>query len=598
MVLYTAQPYADFFRDEDYEMGYQAASFFWSFIPDIENMGVIDSLLYQAGTFAHGLLFFRHGAVPAIYISLFYGLFDVFGLTFSAYLLGLPTAILGAGSSVLLYNILCKAEVKVWLSLAGAIALVLSPLFAGLSRGFATFVWVGPIFSLLMCLAALQRLNTNRGSQLFLGFALINLMFSDALFFLTVAALVVAYGLRHADFKTGLAHPLSFLTAFKNSLRPIWAWPIMFPVAFALFALVSSALFVTKFGAALENVIPLHSLLLATSKHSSLGLQGLVLDGHWITYPSVLFGEAAPFFILLALTSLIWRAPRSPRVLLSVFSALAGIGFGILIYLVKEPNADVIHGYQIYTMIPLLIFLVISADRASRISVNAERWAKVAAVGFLISAGASCGAYLFKLPLAISPEFSAEVFGVSKPEYGTKAAGHISRQIIEFNLQKNPGTEVIVDTFRDSKRPFPPKNYGGFRVYSAPYQVNAGILQNGGVFAHRLNITPHITTTVMGFGDDVFTTSRPNCPAEFCVTIRTTDTGEYELYDIFDEEKLLARLYVAAQIPSDLEPGRYQAKLLNQAFDAANTQIEDYYPPRPLEKKQRIITTLQQRLGL
>lgn len=598
IVLYTTQPFPDFFRDEDYETGYQAASFFWSFIPDFKNMGIVDSLLYQAGMFAHSLLFYRHGAVPAIYFSLIFGVFDVLGLTFSAYILGLPTAILAAFSSVLFHNILRRAKVKSWLALAGAMAFIFSPLFAGLSRGIGTFVWIGPIFSLLLCLTALQRLDMSWSSRIFLGFAFVNLMLSDALFFLTLAALIVSFGLRHADYKNSLKRPLYFASQFKNELRPILMLATMVPVVLTLLALISSALFVVKFSAALSGTIPLNSLLLATGKHSSFGLEGLIFDGHWITYPSILLGEAAPLFICLALLSLAWRAHRSPHVFLWTFATLAGLGYGILIYVVKPPNIDVAHGYQIYTFIPLLIFLVLAADRFASIGVRAERLVKVAAGVFLISAIASCGAYLFKLPLALSSEFYAEVYGVSKPDFGTKAAGHISRRIIELNLRQNPDANISVDVYRDPNRPFPPRNYGGFMVYSTPYQENAGVLQNGDVFAHRLNMTPHITTTVMDITNETTPTPALNCPAEFCAIIRTADNDNFVIYDIFNEEKFLARIYVAAQVPTDLKPGRYQTQPLNQAFDAANTHIEDFYPPRTTKNKQHIITALKQRLGL
>jgi len=598
LALYTVQPYGDFFRDEDYEMGYQAASFFWSFASDVHSLSFIDGILYKVGTFAHAVFFFRHGAVPAIYISLFYGLFDVLGLTFSATLLGLPTAILGALTTVLFYDILRKADIRSWLAFSGALALALSPLFAGLSRGFATFVWIGPIFSLLLCISALQRLGHGRGSQYFFAFSVINLILSDALFFLTLAALCVTYGLRHSTLEPRLIHPGHFVRALRQGLEPVLTKRILIPVSIVLSALVLSAVFVLKYGAALSSAVPLNSLLLATRKHSSVGLEGLVLDGHWLTYPSVLLGETAPIFFVLAAGSLLMRAPQPRQRFLWGFAVLSGVGFSILIYLVKAPSLDVTHGYQIYTLIPFLLFVVLAGERAAMAGNVSQIWVKSSATLFLVGTAASCGAYLFKLPLAYSQEFAAEVFGVSKPEYGTKAAGHISRVLIEQNLGKSPNTKITVNIYRDPSRPFPPLNYGGFRVYSAPYQLNAGLLQSGGVFTHRLNILPDITTTVVGNAENDAPPMRPSCPAEMCATIQLGTHKTSDIYDILDGNSLLIRLYVTPTVEPPIAPGSYQAQTLNKAFDAANTHIEDYYPPRSAVKKQRIITAIKQRLGL
>ena len=597
LAAYALFPYPDFFRGEDYEMGYQAASFYWSWVPDGENLSIVENLLYQIGMFAHSMLFYRHGAVPALYVGGFYGLFDAFGVPFSAAVFGLPTAILGATTAALFFGVLRQGGLREWVCWFGASALIFSPLFATLSRGFSMYMWVGPVFSFVLTIYAIQRLSGSKSSQYLLAFAIANLMLSDALFFLTLLALVAAYGLRNTDLGLSFREPGAFLRGFFQDLTPLLSTRILAPTALVFIALAGGALFTIKSSDALAASIPLNSILLATGKHSDFGFPGLILDSHWFEYPAVLLGHLGLFYVVLSAGFLAFVPSSFRDRFLWVLTILTGLGFGLIIYVVKPPSLDVIHSYQVYTLVPFVLVITLAANALASMDKTREQLAKALSAVFLLSAVASYGAYIFKLPTSFGSVYDLEAFGNHKTEYGNKAAGYVTRKLVSAHLQNNPSVPLEIIVYRDPDRAYPQNAYGAMMIYTSPYLTNAGLQQNGEAYRHRFGLTPSLKTKVIPDAE-AHTHALPKCPADYCVHISSATPGTATTFTVVNDAANLVSISSNIEAADGLVSGETDVDELNRRFDAEYTDIEDFYPPRSADVKKKIVNVLRSKLGL
>lgn len=591
--VFLTQVNQEFYRDEDYEFLYHVASFARLFTLQESQ----HSWLYQALIFFHDLLFYRHGALPGLYNGIFIGILDVLGVPVTVKIYQLPTALLAIGTVLLFFRVLLRAGIAGWIALAGASLLALSPVFAALGRGIHTYIWVWIAFGHVLGLTAVQRLRADGHGRWFVGFAFANIMLGDGLFYLAIPAMIVAYGLAGAPWARPFEGFAAGLRAAPERMRAFVRWPIILPPAVVLAGLSASAIAtVVLRGSAISQAIPMNSLLLAALHHTPESLAG-VATWQGMRMLAVGFGEGAPLLLAAVVVALFVRGMNHGTEL--AFATIASVGYGILIYGLAPHELGTIQGYQVYTVVPFLLLIVLHADRLAAAAGGGLRIASAAVLVIGLAASTlSMATFVWHLPLALSPQYFANGnFGSNKPIFGTKAAGELTRQAL-VPAQWDGTRKISATVYTTGDGPTDQSRFGGFRNWFSPYMVFAGLAQKADWYTMQ---SGHPVDLAVDRHEppDVSKEAGLSCDADLCVDLTVSpSSGESRQYVVFDGDRRLARLRITGASPKALPSRSYQAGGLDSAFDGRYTRIVDLFPSRPDDRVRAMMTSLLHRFEL
>lgn len=590
--VFLTQVNQEFYRDEDYEFFYHITSFARLFTLQESQ----HSWLYQALIFVHDLLFYRHGPLPALYQGVVIGVLDVVGVPMTVKVYQLPVALLAMGTVLLFFHVLLRAGISGWICLAAATLLALSPLFAALGRSLHGYIWVWIAFGHVLGLAALQRLREDGSGRWFLGFAFVNILLGDGLFYLSIGAMVAAYCLAETPLARPFAGTMAGFREVPRRLRTLICWPIVLPPLLALAALGVSAVTTLAFsGSSISQSIPMNSLLLAALHHTPEGFSGIT-SWRGMQLASVALGEAAPLLAVMALFGFLVKGLNRRTEL--AFAVIGSLGFGILIYSLAPHDIGTIQTYQIYTLIPFLLLGALNADRLAAVSRRFRMGIALTLAVVLCTAGLSMATFVWHVPLALQPSnFADGDFGPNKPIFGTKAAGELTRQALLPALASGH-QNVSATIYHSGDGPTDQKMFGGFRNWFSPYLLFSGLAQNADWYAiksgHPVNFSLGLRMTPeesQKFG--------LTCPADMCVDLTLGETSkESRLYMVFDGTRRLVRLRIAGAPVNALPSGSYPATKLNMDFDRKHTRIADLFPSRPERRVEALMTSILQHFGL
>jgi hypothetical protein len=136
----------------------------------------------------------RHAPLPAVIHAVFYVLCHGLRIPFSMDLLHFPTGAVGAIAVSLFYALLRRfARHGRILCAAGALLLLLSPIFTMVSRGLGAYFLAFIPFTTLIALWGLLTLSRNSTPNWWVGLALAQVVVSDVIWFITLPTLLVAF---------------------------------------------------------------------------------------------------------------------------------------------------------------------------------------------------------------------------------------------------------------------------------------------------------------------------------------------------------------------------------------------------------------------
>ncbi|MBN2751254.1 MAG: hypothetical protein JXQ84_00960 [Rhodospirillaceae bacterium] len=584
---------SEFYRDEDYEYLYHAAAFAHFFHALPAAFTDFHEAIYRLTSGIHSLLFYRHGPLPAMYLGLFYAAAETLRLPMTVGMFQLPTAVMGVGTVLLFHHLLRRGGLTPGIAFAGALLLSLSPLLVALGRGVHTWTWVWIPFGQVLALVALQHLAQTGRSTLWAGLALANAMLGDGLFFLIPLAMGTAFALREQTWSLRQMRPTVLIKTLTAGAKPLLCLKVLNPIILVIATLGLSGMAVLILRDRLGDRFPLNSLaLLALGKNDSAG--GLNLDPMaWHHYATVALGEGAPLLALLVIVALLLG--RMPiKGLLWAYSLIASLGYGLLVYVMIPYFPGSVETYQIYTLLPFALLVVLSLERLWR-SAGALR--TLAAAGTAISltlAATSMLAFVWRCNTAIIPRlFASSDFGGNKPLFGTKAAGYVIRQTIESRLAQKPDQPITVTLWRTKGQGTTPlAPYGGFRNWSSPTLAFAGLSQKGDYFANRLK---HPVSVTVDFPSDPVDIDAhyPLCTVDLCVQV---DLGGTTLstQSITSGGKGIAEISVLGE---DNGAITHDAQDLALAFDATYHSLFDIFPDRPSWRRQELVLSLLRKIG-
>lgn len=590
--VFLTQVNQEFYRDEDYEFLYHVASFARLFTLQESQ----HSWLYQVLIFFHDLLFYRHGALPALYNGIVLGILDRLGVPITVKVYQLPVALLAIATVLLFFRVLLRARIAGWIALAAASLLALSPLFAALGRGISGYIWVWIAFGHVLGLAALQDLQENGRGRWLVGFAFVNIVLGDGLFYLSIGALVAAYGLAEAPWARPFEGVADGLRRAPQRLHALLRLPIVVPTALALAGLTASATAtIALSGSSIGQAIPLNSLLLAALHHAPEGAAGLA-SWKGMQLAVVALGEGAPLLLGVVLIAYFIRGRNRGAEL--AFATIASAGFGILIYGLAPHSVGTIQTYQIYTLIPFLLLAALHANRLATVSKRLRGGVMSALAVATVAAGLSMTSFVWHTRLAIWPSYFANGdFGPNKPLFGTKAAGLLTRQALVPTLAEGAG-EISATVYTTGDGPTPQAPFGGFRNWFSPYLAFSGLAQKADWYAirsgHPMDLKLDLQEAPIKSSSAV-----PPCTADLCVDLTIGGrSGETRRYTVLDGDRQLADLRLAGVSAKALPSGPYQARQLDAIFDHRYTRIVDIFPSRPDDRVKALMKSLLRRFGL
>lgn len=590
--IFLSQVNQEFYRDEDYEFLYHVASFARLFTMQESQ----HSWLYQVLIFFHDLLFYRHGALPALYNGIVIGVLDLIGVPITVEVYQLPTALLAITTVFLFLHVLLRTGISRWIALAVAILLAVSPLFTALGRGVHTYIWVWIAFGHVLGIAALQGLREDGNGRWLVGFAFANIVLGDGLFYLSIGAMVAAYALPAAPWARPFNGIASGLRQAPGRLRNLIRLPIVVPAALVLMGLaISAAATIALSSSSIGQSVPLNSLLLAALHHSPANMTGLS-SGQEMRMAAVALGEGAP--LLLAVIIVALCVPGRNHGFELAFATIASLGFGILIYSIAPHTIGTIQGYQIYTLIPFLLLVALHADRLAAVSRRLRGAVMLPLAVVIAAAGLSMATFVWHAPLAIRPSYFAHGdFGSNKPIFGTKAAGELTRQAL---LPAFAGgvRDVSVTIYHTGDGPTDQAPFGGFRNWFSPYLLFSGLAQKADWYTAR---SGHPIKARLDLLETPAESRRAGltCAADMCVDLTVGDpSGETRQYVVVDGDRRLAALRMTGVTAQALPSGSYDAARLDAAFDRRYTRIVDLFPSRPDDRVRALMMSLRRKFGL
>ena len=369
----------------------------------------------------------RHAMLPASLHAGFYALCHVRRQPFTLDLLHLPTALMGALAVALFYLVARRQSLSRAASASLSVMLAISPVFTMCGRGLATYFLVAIPLSQLIALLAIDQLLRTGQPRWWMGMALAQIALMDTIWFISLPCLAIALWLAEPDRRR----------ARRYITSPALVVP---PLLIALLILAGSYL---AYRAGLST--PLAKLLTDHGPGRLNDLPIILVPSVLATCGAYLLGVAAPPLLLIALGG--WLAggrPLFPRPA-ALFAATALVIYGLLFYVVPNKHDFVKLCYQIYLLVPLLLFMPsLLAGLTTRFpSLLKALPAGLAAL--LVFEALACITFVGKIP--VSPRsalFADWAHGTFAPNQGTKAAGDLVRQWIEAVWRQNPRQPVTL----------------------------------------------------------------------------------------------------------------------------------------------------------
>lgn len=519
----------------------------------------------------------RHAPLPAVANAAFYLLANALNLPFSMNLLHLPTGLMGALSVVLLYRLLRRGGRHSRLrSTAGAVLLLVSPLFAMVNRGIGAYYLA---FVPLISLAALSSLDLQSQAcapRWRTGLALMLLILGDLLWFITLPLLLVAY--------------VQSSRQRRETCRQLLSAPLLIPTLVAITLVLLGAGVAAHKGLAtpLLKLIAEHGTRIS---HGAPILSSPLFLGSCLT---LLLGLALP--VLAPLGVALWfKAGRPLQPGLTTAFALGSLlVFGTLFYALTPEWRFVRISYQTYLLLPAILLLMAMTHLTDSWSAAGKR--VIIAMTALTLTLELLGCINFVWKVRVSPCshcFDEWGYGNYAPNRGTKAAGYIVRRWIQTAWRSDPqqAITVVASEFDMSFAifsglnagekgwPFIPE-FGPDRPLHALFPVPALSDRDAGAGTH---------TAPLVYLLDLSGTATNAAAAAFllrsqdllCYRIRpaTPDAGQ-------------AIVYIKpppCTLTPPLPPGEVDPAKLEEAFDREFTRYTDFFPRSLVQREERAI---------
>jgi hypothetical protein len=549
---------------------------FWDFAV-YSNLQLIPHSFTKAGLLEFGKRTVRpflnapHNLMPAMAYGFIYRIMDWLGVPFSAATIHFPIALLAALSCSLFFVLLIESGLTTFLALIGAMLLILSPIFAMANRSPTTSWGASVLFSQVAAVLALHRLCDRRSSKLWAALALLNVVLTDNLFFLALAALAVAFALRDAPIGQTLLSLRTLPRTFWENTRPLRAKGILLPVAFmaawwvvvTLYAIAANRIGIWR------PVTPLFRLSSHTHDTGSLFSYGPII---FHDYLAVLMGEAFLYIFLPTIVLYVLMVRKPITGLAWSFGAVAGLGYGLLFYALTTDTWQKKNLYQIYVLAPFLLVLMLICQALIRERPRFKFVVYGALCLLLVSAGLGQLSYVWHERLCLSSTaYCNWIHGANWPNAGTKAVGYLIRRILDRELAKNPSPPVRLSVYQGN-------GYVYNGVDCTPFTsllVFSGLVSNGEYFERRYGVRP------------VVTAKRINALAEDDLRLHAIldlrQGGEepgVSRYDVTLNGKGIAALLIRPPVQENTlpPPGTYDLRVLEKKFDAAYHRLGDFFP--------------------
>jgi hypothetical protein len=510
-------------------------------------------------------LYAPHNIMPALAYGLFYRILDWCGVPFSTATIHLPIALLSALSCSLFFLLLVRTGLATFIAMMGALLFLLSPLFAMASRS-ATTSW-GPsvLLSQLLALLALHHLSDRKFSKILAGLALLNVVLTDNLFFLTLPMLAAVYALRDAPIGSTLSSPKNLPRSLWQNTQPLRAKTIFLPATLmAAWWIVSTfyALIADRVGI-WHPITPLCRLTPHT--HRDFGTPGLFTPLVLPDYMALLGGEAF-LYVFLAAIVLYFMVVRKPiKGVAWSYAVIGGLAYAALFYAVTSHSWERKNLYQIYVLMPFMLLFLLICQTLIR-EYPRYRFVMYGILCLLVvSAGAGHLSYVYRARLSLSKTAYADwIHGANCPNDGSKALGYLVRRTLEAKLARDPAQPVRLSVYNGA-------NY----LHVTSLAVFSGLMDNGVYFEKKYGIKPPVTVEKL----KEFQPRGLRFGAILDLRRSDNDSGESK-YSVTLDGELIAALVVLPAIADEAlpRPGTYDLHFLEEKFDAAYRSLEDYYP--------------------
>jgi hypothetical protein len=370
----------------------------------------------------------RHASIPALFHALFYAACTGLKIPFSLTLLQVPVTAISTATVLLLYRLLRRSlQASRGISVAGALMLMLSPVFTATSRGLATYFLPFAVFSTLLALLAMDALNREGRPRWWMGIALAQVLLSDIIGFVTLPLLLFAVVAAGPD--------------WKKSLGRLCSIPIVTPVIMTVILLVLGNWLAYIKGA----TTPLMILLGEHGTHLSQGSPTIRSPVFLAECLTLLMGIMLPVLVPVGLL-VWWKAGKPLRIgWLTAFGFLGTLVYGMIFYAMTPERVFVKHCYQLYLLLPVLL-LILALVRLMHHDIRHGRYAAAGLLTvLLLFEGLACLTYIAKVPASPwNRVFERNSHGTVVRNEGTKAAGYVVRQWIECLWRQNPNQPITL----------------------------------------------------------------------------------------------------------------------------------------------------------
>jgi len=509
----------------------------------------------------------RHAPLPSLISAVFYAVCYGFHVPFSLNLLHVPIAAISALSVLLLYGVLRRnKQMSRVLCCAGALLLLLSPLFVNVSRSLAAYFLAFIPFTTLIGLWGLDVLNRNDSHhRWWIGLALAQIILSDVIWFITLPVLLFAFVWAAEDRKQAMIRLLPM-----KVLGPV---------------LITACLLLLGTWVAYEKGLstPLLKLLIEHGTRLSNGSPVIMSPPYLAECLSVQMGIALP--LLLPLGVVLWWIDGRHRLpgLLIAFGLIGLLIYGMIFYGLTPERIYVKIGYQIYLLLPLIIISIVLMSIIQNRSRRRSFWVAWSITILLFFEILACVNFIWKVPASpFNRIFTEWHHGTFAANQGTKAAGYLVRQWIEAAWRQNPNQPVSVYASRYNM---------SFAIFSG---LNAA--EKGWVFIPEFG---HNRPIAMLSAQELF--SAPQFPAHksghliYLLDLATTLPRETDIAKLTQDPPRLIRYEIRSSSPRNgtaivyvrpmegimkppIPPGVVNMEQLESFYDRDYYRYSDFFP--------------------
>ncbi len=520
--------------------------------------------LAQAKFWMANLSLYFHGPMPPLLQAVFLDIVQAIGGYTGNQAFLLSVGVLHVAGTLLFASILRHVGIGPLLVLVGALALSLSPMWLGVSRGFGASWLSAVVFGQCFLVWSVVRAMAGaRASAFFVALALANILLSDVLSPFQIGALFVGV----------IACGRSGRDAMMPALRSGW---LLLPVACVLW-IVATNVFVLARGAHNAQQVVLFFYPVAqylVGLDSQGGAVGTI-GWNWVDRARIiifLFGPGLVPTAILSVSSLVLVRPAGPIRrevrLVSVWAIVASAGFGTIFLGFSGPEtgsqAMPTVGYPVYLVAPGTALLALGLAHSSRLwTVRATMFA---ATLWLAATSFGAWVYVWRVDLPgsgalLTVRESTDAVGFRYPDKGVMGAGHVVRMAIE-SAPEDAGVAVAIVA---ESQHAPLRNILFWR---------AGAI-DGGAF-ERSGRRCVARAAIDRRGNDIEQpTDRPvreladrlaaDCSAQICVAVGTTDgPHDWTIRVHGDAKQVVEILGYGIARPADI-PDNAQSEVLERA---------------------------------